>query len=270
MSTILEALSRAERERHLGSAPALKAAVLQTASLPAAPDAGHSQRRFGLLACALVALALAAAALWWWWPSAKPQVLLGPALPATHVTDAAAPAIVHLASPTSEPAAVGRSNTEKAAGGSVASGTKRTPESRSAGKDAPGHSSGAKPVAAGPAPAVKRAGNTQASSPASSAKQVSVAQGASARTADKEAAVRPVPAADLPLLSELPPHTRSQVPELQWSGYIYSPTPRERSLLVNGRLLREGDEVLPGLRLEQMRADGVVLDYKGLRYRMAY
>ncbi len=38
-------------------------------------------------------------------------------------------------------------------------------------------------------------------------------------------------------------------------------------VIVNDKLLREGDEVEPGLRVEKILGDGLVFDYKGYRFK---
>ncbi|TFW01148.1 hypothetical protein E4K72_14715, partial [Oxalobacteraceae bacterium OM1] len=76
--------------------------------------------------------------------------------------------------------------------------------------------------------------------------------------------------ASLPTLRELPDAMRAQVPALTVAGFIYSPAKADRSVLINNRLLREGDEVAPGLRLEKMTQQWMVLDYRGTRFRHGY
>lgn len=71
-------------------------------------------------------------------------------------------------------------------------------------------------------------------------------------------------------LHDLPEHVRREIPPLAVGGYIYSGNRADRSVLVNKRLLREGDEIAPGLTLEQMTPSGMVLNYKGYRYRTSY
>lgn len=71
-------------------------------------------------------------------------------------------------------------------------------------------------------------------------------------------------------LRELPEQIQREIPALKIGGYIYSSNPAERSLLINNKLLREGDEAAPGLVLEKMLRGSVVLNYKGYRYRIAY
>lgn len=71
-------------------------------------------------------------------------------------------------------------------------------------------------------------------------------------------------------LRELPEQIQREIPALKIGGYIYSSNPAERSLLINNKLLREGDEAAPGLTLEKMLRGSVVLNYRGYRYRIAY
>ena len=80
------------------------------------------------------------------------------------------------------------------------------------------------------------------------------------------------PATEAPIatLRELPEQIQREIPALTIGGYIYSASKADRSVLINKRLLREGDEVAPGLTLEQMSQSGMVLNYKGYRYRAGY
>lgn len=72
------------------------------------------------------------------------------------------------------------------------------------------------------------------------------------------------------LLHELPQQIQREIPPLTVGGYIYSANKADRSVLINKRLLREGDEVAPGLILEKMLPSGMILSYKGYRYRTSY
>ena len=53
-------------------------------------------------------------------------------------------------------------------------------------------------------------------------------------------------------------------------GYIYSPNPAERLLLVDKMLRREGEEVAPGLVLDRLLPKAAIMNYRGYRYRVAY
>ncbi|HYD59967.1 MAG TPA: general secretion pathway protein GspB [Noviherbaspirillum sp.] len=78
------------------------------------------------------------------------------------------------------------------------------------------------------------------------------------------------PDAPVGTLHDLPTHIQGEIPSLSIGGYIYSGNKADRSVLINKRLLREGDEVAPGLVLEKMTPSGMVFNYKGYRYRRGY
>jgi general secretion pathway protein B len=71
-------------------------------------------------------------------------------------------------------------------------------------------------------------------------------------------------------LADLPEATRKALPALLTSGAMYSDTPANRMLIVNGQLLHEGDRVGPELTLEQIELKSAVLVYKGQRFRISY
>lgn len=71
-------------------------------------------------------------------------------------------------------------------------------------------------------------------------------------------------------MRDVPDAIRQQIPPLKVGGYIYSTNKAERSVLINNRLLAEGDEAAPGLILERMQPDGMVMRFRGIRYRMNY
>lgn len=76
---------------------------------------------------------------------------------------------------------------------------------------------------------------------------------------------RPVPA-----LAELPESLRRELPVLATSGAMYSETPANRMLIINGQVLREGDRVAANLVLEQIQLKRAVLSYKGQRFGINY
>ena len=71
-------------------------------------------------------------------------------------------------------------------------------------------------------------------------------------------------------LESLPESVRREIPKLSFGGYIYSPNPAERLLLVDKMLRREGEEVAPGLVLERLLPKAAIMNYRGARYRVAY
>ncbi|MEW6761149.1 MAG: general secretion pathway protein GspB [Pseudomonadota bacterium] len=71
-------------------------------------------------------------------------------------------------------------------------------------------------------------------------------------------------------LAALPDAVQRDIPKVTFGGYIYSPNPAERLLLVDKMLRREGEEVAPGLVLERLLPKAAIMNYRGYRYRVAY
>jgi general secretion pathway protein B len=65
---------------------------------------------------------------------------------------------------------------------------------------------------------------------------------------------------------ELPPAVRQNLPDIAIAFHQYSNTPGERRVMINNIVLRQGDWVAPGLRLEQITAQGVVLSSQGIQF----
>lgn len=56
------------------------------------------------------------------------------------------------------------------------------------------------------------------------------------------------------------------IPKLSLSFLVYSDKPEERRVTINGKVLREGDEVTDGLRLQRITHEGAVFDYRGFQF----
>lgn len=65
---------------------------------------------------------------------------------------------------------------------------------------------------------------------------------------------------------DLPANIEKQLPALALSGFIQD-RDQNNIVIVNDKLMREGDEVAPGLKLEKILPDGVVFNYKGYRFK---
>ncbi|MOA29313.1 hypothetical protein D3C78_1503200 [compost metagenome] len=66
---------------------------------------------------------------------------------------------------------------------------------------------------------------------------------------------------------ELPPTVRERIPALSISGYSYTEEPSMRLAVINNRVLRQGESAAPGITLERIGSDGVVLNFNGYRFR---
>ncbi|WP_432471293.1 general secretion pathway protein GspB [Amphritea sp. HPY] len=67
---------------------------------------------------------------------------------------------------------------------------------------------------------------------------------------------------------QLPAGVQRELPQLSFSVHIYARQPASRMVKVNGRMLREGDQISPQVRLDEITRSGVILIYKGYRFRM--
>ncbi len=113
-----------------------------------------------------------------------------------------------------------------------------------------------------PRPVVKEAQTTKPSRPA---RTTAVAE--SPRT-QAETVTEPAAAEDVIDFSELPVAVRRALPKLNISGYVnYPGDPSGRMVAIGDRLVREGEEISPGLKLEQITASGAIFGYKGYRFR---
>ena len=68
-------------------------------------------------------------------------------------------------------------------------------------------------------------------------------------------------------MAELPLPIQQELPPMAVSVHAYSGRPSERMVGINGRMLREGDSLSPDLKLEQITPDGMIMGYKGYRFR---
>ncbi|MFY9327204.1 MAG: general secretion pathway protein GspB [Georgfuchsia sp.] len=67
-------------------------------------------------------------------------------------------------------------------------------------------------------------------------------------------------------MAELPLSIQQEIPNMSISVHAYSRSAQERLLGINDRMLREGDFLIPGLQLEQITPDGMIMRYKGYRF----
>jgi general secretion pathway protein B len=248
MSYILEALKKAQAERQLGNAPTLHA----TQPVPPAEPGVAASRKPLFVGLGAGALVVAAGALLVWQRAPAPVAdarLAQAGAPAAAPSQAAAP------TPTASVAAGAASTTLE-----VSAPPAPVPASRAAHPaEAPAH------------PPRSEEGKARAPAPAPAAAPMSTAPMSAAppRTA---AAQPPAPSPDdsLPYLQQLPDAVQRDVPRVTFGGYMYSANPADRLLLVDKALRHEGEEVAPGLVLEKLLPKAAVMNYRGVRYRVAY
>jgi len=233
MSLILEALRKSEAERQRGRAPGLFVEQVPVSRR----QRGAPAWAWGLGVLLLVVLAVFA----WreWGRAGAPEQATGPSPGAAEKVPVPAPASIPPApAPTTATTLPAAAPAPRAPPPPVA-----TPPSAAAPLPAP-----APVVAPAPAPAPAPA-STPAAAP-SMAPAPTFAEPAEP---------------DLPTLSNIGADERAQLPPLRLSMHVYAEEPSQRFVILDGQRLGEGASPAPGLVLEQIRRDGLVLSVNGRR-----
>lgn len=68
-------------------------------------------------------------------------------------------------------------------------------------------------------------------------------------------------------MAELPLAVQQELPAMVISVHAYSGNPANRLVGINNRILREGEDLVPGLKLEQITPDGMIFGYKEYSFR---
>jgi general secretion pathway protein B len=230
MSYILDALRRADAERDRGAVPSLHSQ--QFGSLSNEEEAApHSRLMIGIIA--VLALALAGVLGWVLFAGSD-------SAPKTVASGAVAPAPLPVAvapAPVAPPAPL------------------PTPS--------------APPVAAAPAKAVA------ASVPAAATKRPAPRpavrpEAAPAETAAASSAASSAGAERVYAQADLPEAIRRDLPKLAFGGASYSSDKASRLVFLNGQVFHEGDTVVSGVVVRQIRQKGAVLSFKGYRYEVGF
>jgi len=238
VSYILDALRKSDQQRRRGAAPTLPAV-----QAPAVAPSRPAFVVYGLLAAVLLGAGIAIGWLRpWQAEQAAPAVtqteagvhLSVPARPEI----AAAPAPALARAPVAAPALAPKR--APAAVPVTIPATAKSKSRASAGADAPRQPKDDVAAVASKATAAPPAGTTAADS---------------------------APAQNVISMAELPLALQQELPPMTISFHAYSANPRDRLVGINNRMLREGDEVAPGLKLEQITPEGMVLGFKGYSFR---
>ena len=256
MSYILEALKKAELDRAAGKLPDMKTMVL-------APRESESSRSMLPYAAALGAVIVLGAGAGWWFsgksmpktPREKPPVVSAaapapaPEWPAAPVLSGAPPSLSPPARQPDVKSLRAMPETSKTVPHTVpplAQITKPAPNSKSE-----------KPPAALPqavAPAAKVAETaTPPDKPVAKTQALDLRMSTGLRVL---------------AVGELPADIRKQLPKITAGGYVYSADAASRVVNINERSLREGDELVSGMRLDQIAQDHVVFSFRGYRFRV--
>ena len=294
MSLILEALKKSERQRRLGESPSLGSPIMAV------------RRRRNLLPALVVLILIGLVALWWFRretvaPEADPAV---PAIVATAPAPVVQDATTFNDNPvlpppvtTNAPREVAQSSAalrqprskvpaDATTGGltpdqletlksdAVVVPNAQTPKSvqpaaiddasqaaAAAGADDAVQEQRAAEAALAEATAAARGGPDKPAAPVGNSK----ATPAAAPSAPATTAASPASGEGIKLMWELPFATRRELPEVKLTMHVYADQPTQRFVIINGDRQVEGDEV-GSLNLIEIRRDGVVFDFKGVRF----
>ena len=138
-----------------------------------------------------------------------------------------------------------------------------TPPSETSGLTPPGKTA----PAASPGKLAPPAGQPVAAAPAATPPPLTPPANAPA-TASAPPAATPTspPLEQLPVYWQLPYNVRKELPDLKMSMHVYSATPAQRFVVLNGNRQVEGDELGGDVRVSEIRKDGVVLIFQGQRF----
>lgn len=71
-----------------------------------------------------------------------------------------------------------------------------------------------------------------------------------------------------PLLQSMPPEFQAKIPPLKISLYAYFSDPRKRFAVINLSRYEAGEQIADGVRLEAIKADGLIVSHQGTRFRV--
>ncbi len=92
--------------------------------------------------------------------------------------------------------------------------------------------------------------------------------GQQAAPAEKSTGTPAISSADVPLLKELPFAAQAAIPEMKFSGHVFSADPRLRLVMVNTSIVREGEMITPEIKLIEITDNGLVFSYHQTRFKV--
>jgi general secretion pathway protein B len=247
MSYILDAIRKSDMQRQRGAAP-----TLLTSHEPSVTPRRAMPVVYWILAVALLIVGVAIGWLRPW------QANPAPVVPAAGNVAAPPPAVPGLLPPVAPPELLRRVEREPAAAKPPAAPPVSAVSTALSPVPAPVATPAPAPAIALPAPApVAPAATAIAPAP------VPAVVAAGTAKAVPEAA----PESKIINFADLPSNIRDEIPRMSIAVHAYSREPKNRLVTIDNRLLHEGDDAGPGIRLEQITPDGMVFNYKGYRFR---
>lgn len=252
MSYILDALRRAEAERERGAVPGLHSQP--GATPPSGRTSGRPAFPAGAWLAGGLALGLTVAGLAGWWLSGSPAAAPAQAPTAMAASDGVAnpPAMA-----TSASAQGGQFSAPRAAVDDVQARLQDGPNTAPQREQAPPRSAPTATVQVVP---------STASPPAVPGR---LPLRLDTATTGAEAPVVAASSAEN-VSKRLSSADRKRLPKLALGGSMYSEDRASRMLVINDQVVREGDQVAPGVTLERIGPHAAELSFEGKRFELPY
>lgn len=246
MSYILDALRRADAERERGAVPSIHAQ--QFGQLPTEDEPASPPRRLLWVVAGLV-VALVALLAWMLLgreaarpPASTPIAAATPVAPVTGTSTPPPAATAPIpAAPAVQPAVPPRAAPPVTADSRVAAAPAKPPH---------------RPVRAAPPAPV-----TGPAEPGAA-----VAEPARSPAAARE----PAESTKVVAQRDLPPEIRNGMPKITVNGSTYSSDKSSRMLMIGGQIFHEGDPVVGGVVLRQIKPRAAVFAYRGYLYELGF
>lgn len=262
MSYILDALKKSEQEHKKGQVPGL--GTVQ--GLPGPGGRFETDRLIWMYGLATILMAALAVGAWLFLrePAPAPEAA-PPVVTAQPPADSQA-----VAPPTARPPAPAQAEPKPARTPSRPKATTQTtPQPPAAGTESPQLAKAAATEAATPSSPAAPTPMLEKTPPPVRIEE-SAPERPSARedgNEESEAQVKPELLPVVPI-EELPAETLAEMPPLKIGLHLFSDTPGARRASINGRLMREGQQVDKDLVLVEITRQGALLSFRGRRFTM--
>jgi general secretion pathway protein B len=239
MSYILEALKKIEQESDNAGEP--KVLSYRAGATP-------RPRRRPLWPYLLITALLLNAGMFFWWAHSRRSDDQQMVVQAPVISQAPAVHLEVAALPTKPPA----SPTPESRPSDMKSGMKEVPGKRDAGE-----------------PPARVARKRDREAPLSANGKADTGVAASAQPQPRAESMAK-PGGKVLSLDELPPALKSRLPGFRVSGHAYSPDAGSRVARINDQIVQEGGSLAPGVRVEEITPEGIVLGYQGYRFQIGF
>ncbi len=253
MSYILEALKKSDQERKQGEIPTLES---DHADLTSVHDQRAARRKKRLVLLSSACIAVIAVGLWQWRSQSDIPRSTGDTVPDQRTAVVTEPAL----QPPVQ--AAGRNGTDRVSEPAQEPSQVTAPAQKSVAQplDQVQKETATAPVTIGDLTVVLSAGEMQLD-PQMQAEQLQPPSPAPVEASSE-------PDGKLPLLSELPTEQQKSIPAIKMAGHVYAEQPARRMIIINNKIVREGERVGDKLKLIRITWDGIILSHNNTVFQI--